>query len=73
MANANMSIGPTTQLRNNEMPNTLVLLNTSFNLLYRTLAKGGYIINIKPMASGTLVVPDENDWIKPEDEGTKNQ
>ena len=38
---------------------------------YFTFANGGYIINIKPMAKGILVVPLENELIKPEDDGIK--
>jgi hypothetical protein len=35
------------------------------------LAKGGYIINIKPMANGIFVVPEEKELIKFEDCGNK--
>jgi hypothetical protein len=35
------------------------------------LVKGGYIININPIARGTLVVPLENELIKPLLEGIK--
>jgi len=35
------------------------------------LVNGGYIININPMAKGILVVPDENELIKPDEEGKK--
>jgi hypothetical protein len=36
-----------------------------------TLAKGGYIINTKPIAKGILVVPDEKELIYVADEGMK--
>ena len=42
----------------------LVFLNTLGNKEYFTLAKGGYIINIKPMAMGILVVPLLNELTK---------
>ena len=61
MASKNIKIGPTTQFKNKDMPSTLVFLNTSLILSYRTLAKGGYIINIKPMANGIFVVPTDID------------
>jgi hypothetical protein len=64
-------MGPITQLRNNDAPNTFVFLNTSFSLLYFTLVKGGYIININPIASGILVVPVEKELIKEAEEGKK--
>ena len=66
-----MSMGPITQLSNKETPSTFVFLNTSFNLSYFTLVKGGYIININPIASGILVVPVENELMKVDEEGKK--
>jgi hypothetical protein len=66
-----MSIGPIIQLRNNETPNTFVFLKTSLILSYFTFAKGGYIIKIRPMANGILVVPDEKEFINPDDDGKK--
>lgn len=59
------------QLSNNETPKIFVFLKTSFSLSYLTFAKGGYIISINPMARGILVVPEENELIKEDDEGTK--
>jgi hypothetical protein len=38
---------------------------------YFTLARGGYIISIKPIAKGILVVPLENELINPDEEGIK--
>ena len=66
MASTNISMGPITQFNNKETPNTLVFLKTSFNLSYLTLVKGGYIISIRPIASGILVVPVENELMKAE-------
>jgi hypothetical protein len=67
----NISIGPITQLRNNDIPKTFVFLKTSFSFSYLTFAKGGYIISIKPTAKGMFVVPDENELMNVEDEGKK--
>src|SRR4051794_17936850 len=71
IASKNISIGPMTQLRNKDIPKTFVFLNTSFNFSYRTFAKGGYIISIKPTAKGMFVVPEENEFINVDDEGKK--
>ena len=51
------------QFKINETVNTLVFLNTSANRSYRTFVKGGYIIKIKPIAKGILVVPFESELI----------
>ena len=67
----NMRIGPMIQLSNKETLRTFVFLKTSFSLSYLTFAKGGYIISIKPIAKGILVVPEENELIKEDDEGIK--
>ena len=66
-----MRMGPMIQLSNNETLNTFVFLNTSFSLSYFTFVNGGYIINIKPMASGILVVPDEKELMNVAEEGKK--
>jgi len=66
-----MSTGPIIQLRNKETPNTFVFLKTSRILSYFTFANGGYIINIKPIAKGILVVPEENELMNPEEDGKK--
>ena len=57
MASRNMRIGPTIQFCTRESVSTLKLRNTLPNSSYFTLARGGYIIRIKPMAMGMLVVP----------------
>ena len=67
-----MRIGPMIQLSNKETLRTFVFLKTSFSLSYLTFANGGYIISIKPIAKGILVVPEENEFIKDDDDGIKN-
>ena len=67
----NMRIGPITQLRSKDIPNTFVFLKTSFSFSYLTFANGGYIIRIKPTAKGMFVVPKEKELINVEDEGKK--
>ncbi|OPY61855.1 MAG: hypothetical protein A4E57_04103 [Syntrophorhabdaceae bacterium PtaU1.Bin034] len=57
MARTNMKIGPITQFCTSDRPRTLTFLNTSPRSSYLTLAKGGYIMRIRPMAIGTLMVP----------------
>ncbi|GAL86116.1 hypothetical protein MYP_3345 [Sporocytophaga myxococcoides] len=54
-----------------EIPKTLKFLNTSDICSYFTFAKGGYIINIRPTAKGTLVVPFEKEFIKVGVDGIK--
>src|SRR5665647_713971 len=71
IAKKNMRIGPITQFSNKETPKTRVFLKTSFSLSYLTFVKGGYIINIKPIANGILVVPEEKELIKVDDDGMK--
>ena len=45
------------QFCTSDRPSTLPSRKTSPSSSYFTLAKGGYIIRIRPMAIGTLVVP----------------
>ena len=45
------------QFCSSDRPSTLVSRKTSGRRSYFTLAKGGYIIRIRPMAMGMLVVP----------------
>jgi hypothetical protein len=71
MARKNIKMGPMIQFRNKDAPNTLVSLNTSPIFSYFTFAKGGYIIRIKPIARGMLVVPAENELMKADEEGIK--
>ena len=70
-ANENIKIGPIIQFKNKDAPKTFVFLNTSPICSYFTLANGGYIIKISPIANGTFVVPLENEFIKPLLAGTK--
>ena len=46
-----------TQFCTSDSPSTFQLRNTSPSSSYFTLASGGYIIRISPMAIGMLVVP----------------
>ena len=57
MASRNMSTGPITQFCTSDRSSTRVLRNTWPSCSYLTLASGGYIIMIRPMAMGMLVVP----------------
>ena len=66
-----MSSGPMIQLRINERLSILVSRNTSPIFSKRTFASGGYIMRINPIASGILVVPLENELMKPAVDGMK--
>ena len=46
-----------TQFCTSDSPSTFQLRKTSPISSYRTFASGGYIIRIRPMAIGMLVVP----------------
>ena len=59
MASTNISTGPITQFCTSDRPSTFQLRKTSPSSSYRTFASGGYIIRIRPMAIGMLVVPTE--------------
>jgi hypothetical protein len=48
-----------------------VFLKTSLSFSYFTFVNGGYIIKINPIANGILVVPDENELMKAEEEGKR--
>ena len=52
----NIRIGPMTQFCTSDSPSTFQSRNTSPSSSYFTLASGGYIIRIRPMAMGMLVV-----------------
>ena len=60
MASTNIRIGPMIQFCSSERPRTFRFLKTSPSSSYLTLASGGYIIRIRPMAIGMLVVPTLN-------------
>ena len=64
-------MGPMIQFNKRDTPKILVFLKTTFSLSYFTFVKGGYIIKMSPIANGMLVVPDENELIKPAEEGKK--
>ena len=66
-----MKMGPTIQFKNKDTPSTFVFLKTSPICSYFTFTNGGYIIKINPIANGMLVVPLENECIKPLLEGMK--
>ena len=57
IARTNIRMGPMTQFWTSERPRTFLFLNTSPSSSYLTFASGGYIIKIRPMAMGMLVVP----------------
>ena len=58
-ASRNISSGPTIQFSSSDSPIMRVFLKTLGNCSYFTLASGGYIIRIRPRASGTFTVPTE--------------
>ena len=57
IARANIRIGPMIQFCTSESPSTFQSRKTSPSSSYFTLASGGYIIRIRPMAMGMFVVP----------------
>ncbi len=56
-ARPNISTGPITQFCTRDRPSTFQFAKAALNSSYRTLASGGYIIKIRPIAIGTFVVP----------------
>ncbi len=60
IARPNMRIGPMIQFWTRDNMSTRVLRNTGPSFSYLTLASGGYIIRMRPMAIGMLVVPTWN-------------
>jgi hypothetical protein len=56
IARENIRTGPTIQFWINDSPKILKLRKTPPNSSYFTFASGGYIISIKPIAIGILVV-----------------
>ena len=64
-------MGPMTQFWTSERPRTFLFRKTSPSSSYLTLARGGYIMRMRPMAIGILVVPtwkllikDSVPWMK---------
>ena len=64
-----MSMGPITQFSKSDNHSTFVFLKTAGNFSNFTFANGGYIINIKPIARGILVVPVEKELMNVPDDG----
>ena len=64
MAKTNIKKGPIIHVIKNDRDNNFMFLNTFGISENFTLTKGGYIINISPMARGILVEPLENDCMK---------
>lgn len=71
MERQNIKKGPIIHVRKMDRDKSFTFLNNSGILLNLTLARGGYIINIKPMASGILVVPSDIEFMNAELEGIK--
>src|SRR5690606_24584975 len=71
MASKNIKTGPITQFKISEMERILTFLNISGNKEYLTLANGGYIINMRPIAIGIFVVPVLNELRYSGNEGIK--
>jgi hypothetical protein len=57
MASTNIRMGPMTQFCRSDNPSTLKFRKTCPSCSYLTLARGGYIMRIRPIAIGTFVVP----------------
>ena len=62
IASANIRTGPITQFCTSDSPSTFTLRKTSPSSSYFTFASGGYIIRMRPIAMGMLVVPTLN-WL----------
>ncbi len=70
-ARPNIRSGAMIQLSRRASPSTLVSLKTFPISSYRTFARGGYIIRIRPIAMGIEVVPTEREVIIPGTAGEK--
>jgi len=64
-------MGPTIQFKSIETISIFTFLKTFGSKAYFTFAKGGYIININPIAMGILVEPLLKELIKLELDGKK--
>jgi hypothetical protein len=64
IARVNIRTGPIIQFWIRESPRILKLRNTPPSSSYFTFASGGYIISIKPIAIGILVVLSGRDFIE---------
>jgi len=69
-ARANISTGPSTQFWNRDSSSTRLSAKTPDSSSYFTRASGGYIIRIRPMAMGMLVVPTDMPSIQSGSPGT---
>ena len=58
-ASPNINSGPISQFWTSDNTSTRLSANTRCNSSYLTLASGGYIITISPMAMGRLVLPTD--------------
>ena len=66
-----MRNGPKIQVIRKETTSNLGFANTFGICENFTFVNGGYIIKIKPIANGILVVPFENEFIKSSADGIK--
>ena len=71
MARKNIRSGPINQFWARESVRIFQFRKTSASSSYRTLAKGGYIIRIKPTAIGIDVEPIVSELVKSEILGQK--
>jgi hypothetical protein len=69
--NKNIKKGPTIHVIINDATRILGFLNMNGILLKSTLVNGGYIMSIRPIANGILVVPEEKELIKLAEFGIK--
>jgi hypothetical protein len=65
VANKNIKNGPIIQVIKNDAVSNFGFSNILGTCEKSILVNGGYIIKISPIAKGILVVPDENELIKP--------
>jgi hypothetical protein len=71
VANKNIKNGPIIQVIKNDAVSNFGFSNIFAILEKSIFVNGGYIIKISPIAKGILVVPDENELIKPAEFGIK--
>ena len=69
IAKKNINVGAIIQFINMDIAKMRLSLNTLGRSSYRTLAKGGYIMSIKPIAIGILVEPYWKELINPPTSG----
>jgi hypothetical protein len=71
VASKNIKNGPIIQVIKKEAVSNFGWLNILGTCEKSILVSGGYIIKIKPIANGILVVPDEKELIKVAELGIK--